>query len=320
MVLISVLALLVLINPPVAGEAPPGFMVGNVTSAKGRPIVGARVWLPDAERPLAEARTGPDGRYRLGPLKPVYRHRDDLFIEADGYGREYVREVTVFPGADNDLGRVTLAPGRRLTGTLIDMDGKPRPGVRGRLTVDRRSAGYSIAHIGPGWELTTDSAGTFRTPALPAGELVIEFHLPDRRTADVFKTIPPGAGDEVLEPIRLEKDVPILGMVRDEHGDPVPGANIAVYSDHQATSGPDGRFTLRGFGPKPSFQPWVKKPGFASHTAYYRDVTELAIALHHVGWISGRATDGNTGKPVRLTGATLCPFDRRPDGSIVRRG
>ena len=48
------------------------------------PVVGARVWVNafDGEtlqlKILADARTDGEGRFRLGPFEPVYRHRFDV--------------------------------------------------------------------------------------------------------------------------------------------------------------------------------------------------------------------------------------------------
>ena len=70
-------------------------------------------------------------------------------------------------------------------------------------------------------------------------------------------------GEEDLGAIRLEKEVPVAGIVKDEDGAPIPAVRIGGTVGHEATTGEDGRFTLRGFGPNPSFQMNVSKTGYA---------------------------------------------------------
>ena len=95
----------------------------------------------------------------------------------------------------------------------------------------------------------------------PSGILFLTVRAPERQLVHVSRPIQPG-GEEDLGAIRLEKDVPVAGVVKDEDGAPIPAVTIGATAGHRATTGEDGRFTLRGFGPNPSFQMNVSKTGY----------------------------------------------------------
>jgi hypothetical protein len=71
--------------------------------------------------------TDASGRFRLGPVEPVYRSQTDLFIEHQGYALQALPGdgISIFPGRDADLGTFRLAPGRVFTGRVLDTDGSP---------------------------------------------------------------------------------------------------------------------------------------------------------------------------------------------------
>ena len=67
---------------------PPGTLSGRVVDPEGKPVSGARVWVDTWEaKLLAEVRSDADGRFRLGPVEPVYRHQFPILIEAEGYAQ-----------------------------------------------------------------------------------------------------------------------------------------------------------------------------------------------------------------------------------------
>ena len=159
------------------------------------------------------------------------------------------------------------------------------------------------------------------------------------------RPIRPG-GEEDLGPIRLEKDVPVTGVVKDEEGHPIAGASIVVGPvGHVVNTDTEGKFTLRGFGPNPKFQMNVRKDGYA-HLVGIGDRHRGRLPLPHLtrrhaargpdqgtgrdpetrrptGWIEGQAVDADTGKPVRLDKVVLFNFERKPgrrDRPARRRG
>jgi hypothetical protein len=104
-----------------------GTLSGKVIDQDQSPIAGARVWVNAwddealLQRTLAEDRTDALGRFRLGPVKPVYRHRFDVFIDAGGFARGYVPGGTysVHAGSDADLGSIRLNRGRKWAKIII---------------------------------------------------------------------------------------------------------------------------------------------------------------------------------------------------------
>ena len=58
-----------------------------------------RVWVDTFDKLLAETRSDRSGRFQLGPLSPIYRHRFPILIDADGFARQYVRpgSYSIFP-------------------------------------------------------------------------------------------------------------------------------------------------------------------------------------------------------------------------------
>ncbi len=294
-----------------------GTVSGRVVTLDGRPVAGARVWLDVSREPPAETRSDADGRFRL-TAEAAHRLPGDLLIEADGFARQYVNEPAIFPKAEHNVGEIILTPGRRFSGQVLDIDGKPRADAPVRIRSYRMSTGY---WAGPARHTTTDADGRFRTPALPVGKVSIEIRPAERQLVDVVCTVLPGDVEETLPPVRLREDFPISGEVKDDQGQPIAGAKVEIYGEQWATSDADGRFVLRGFAPNPRiFQMFVAKEGYIPYNGRPKDFANLLVTLRPVAWITGRAEDADTGQPVRITGAMLCGFEWQPDGSIVRRG
>jgi hypothetical protein len=328
-----------------AEPLPKGTLSGKVVDPDGKPVAKARVWAEERNaktfimRTLVEARTDAEGRFRLGPVEPTYRLMMGLNVEADGFVRLAVPpdNVSIASGCDHDLGTLQLDLGRVFTGQVIDADGKPRSNAE----VFPQFFWLAKGHTGGGGfrpgKILTDAGGRFRTSPLPVGHLFLTVQAPERQRVEVNRLIRPG-GEEDLGAIRLEKNVPVVGIVKDNDGVPIPAARI-VADGHGATTGADGRFTLRGFGPNPSFQMNVSKTGYASFVgsvsvtdAGVRCLTQggvakaqepakdLVVTLLRAGWIEGQAVDAETREPVRLDRVVVCNFERKPSGEVVLRG
>src|SRR6266581_4028263 len=64
---------------------PKGTLSGTVVDPDGKPVSNARVWVntwgdATSSKVLAEAHTDAKGRFLLGPVEPVYRHRFSVWI------------------------------------------------------------------------------------------------------------------------------------------------------------------------------------------------------------------------------------------------
>lgn len=255
-----------------AEPMPMGTLSGMVVDPDGRPVAGAKISTEtfdpntSTRRVMAEARTDAGGRFHLGPVDPFYRQlRFGLLVEAKGFAGQCIPSGnrSVFPGLDCDLGTIRLDHGRVFTGTVIDVAGAPLADA----AVTAQSYWLQLGHTVGGAvidKLKTDAKGRFRTLPLPVGQLLLAVRVPDRQVAHVSsRPITPG-GEEDLGEIHLEKDVPVTGVVRYEDGTPIAGAKIGGTVGHDATTDTHGAFTLRGFGPNPSFQMNVSKEGCAT--------------------------------------------------------
>jgi len=325
-------------------KLPNGTLTGRVITTEDQPVVGARVSVNTyGDKLLAESQTDGDGRFQLGPMPPVYRHRFDLSIEADGFANGYVPGNTwsIFPGAENNLGSIQLDRGSTFSGQVLDIDGTPRAGAMVECKVDRFYLGNTIASIGRAPVVTTDTNGRFHTPPLPVGRLYMHVRVPVRQLAWLSRAVQP-EGHEALPPFHLESDVPIQGSVCDEQGSPITEAQISANSDgDKTTSDHQGNFTLHGFGPNPHFQLQIQKDGYVfvnrgvtvgndgirwqevggdNPAKHFEPTQVLNVVMQPKAWIEGHAVDSETGKPVRLTNVILCFFERKADGEIVRGG
>ncbi len=328
---------------PAKDPAPSGDRVlsGRVVGPDGAPVGGARVRAETwNDTPLAETRTDADGVFRLRPAAAAYRYRYDLTVQAPGFACQYVpgESYSFFPGREGSVGTIRLARGRVFTGRVLDADGKPRPGADVRCRVNRYSMGHSVAYTGPEEVLKPDADGRFRTPPLPVGHLDLRVRVPGRRLGYVLKPIRPG-GEEDLGDVRLEPDVPVTGILQDDEGRPVAGADVRASGDVQTTSDAEGNFVLRGFGPDPEFQLQVWKQGYlpvnravhgSAEGLRWRDVggggrssapeKGLTVVMTRAARIEGRAVDAETGTPVRPDRVVLCLVERRDGGKVVLQG
>jgi hypothetical protein len=289
---------------------------------------------------LAETLSDPHGRFKLGPVEPVYRNQPDLVVEAEGFARLSTLggQISVHPDCDIDLGRLVLDRGRIFTGRVLDVDGKPRPNARVLAVSRRHFLGHTVTDIGPNRPVTTGADGRFRTPPMPVGLLGLSVRAPERRLAYVRRPVRP-SGEEDLGDVHLEKDMPVVGVVKDGDGKPLAGVTIGGTVGYDAVTDNQGTFTLRGFEPNPTFQLNVSKTGYAGltgkvtvtdagvvyDTSSGKDknlapAKDLVVTLKRAGRIEGRAIDADTGEPVRVSRIVVCNFDRKPSGEVVLRG
>lgn len=320
---------------------PKGTLSGRVVDAAGEPVAGARVWINTyGKKLLVEGVSNAEGRFELGPTEPVYRHNFDVFIDAEGFARQYVldRTYSIFPGADSDLGTIRMDRGSVFTGQVLDHDGTPVASALIDCDVYRHYLGNTIMSVGPVRQLRTDPDGRYRTPPLGIGERIIAVRTAHRRMTWIEAPDAP-LGEHTLAPMTLERDVPIVGTIVDEHGRPVAGAVVSASDVDSTKSDSAGKFVLSGFEPNPRFQLQILKPGHAfinwgvngsgdgfrwhevgGDGKEYGPFKELAVVMRSTAFIEGTAIDAETGEPVRLDQVVLCFFERKANGEIVLGG
>ncbi len=317
--------LVALVSTGVAAEEegkPTAWVAGRVVDPAGRPVAGASVWsVSPLREELAKGRTDADGRFRLGPIP--WRERVDVWFEGEGFARGRVEGVAAFEGAGQDLGTLTLLPGVRVIGRVVDVDGRAIPGAKVGIQVYRRVFGHTIASNQSLWALTSDAEGRFRSPPLPPGEGDLMMGTPGKVRNQIDRRLVPGTPEVDLGEVRLEDELPILGVVVDRDGQPAPKVEVVADYDYEnpATTGPDGRFTLGGAGREVKQLRLTSNDYFAPDTfPIGPDRRALRLVVSKAYEIHGNAVDAETGAPVKLDSVRLCTVVHLPDGTTSLQG
>ena len=233
-------------------------------------------------------------------------------------------DVLIFAGRNRDLGRLTLLPGTRISGRVVDAQGKPVAGAGVKLDLYRFQLGHTISSQGTEWTFNADGDGRFATPPLPAGDGHFSLSAPGKVRTVVRKKAEPGTPVVDLGDVTLPDEMPVVGVVIDGEGKPAPGVEVIPDYDweNSAKTDKDGRFTVHGVGKD------LKSLGLQSNDYFTPkpfDVTpgrtDLKLAVIKAYEIHGTAVDAETGKPVPVDTVRLCIVDRDPDdGHVTLRG
>jgi protocatechuate 3,4-dioxygenase beta subunit len=281
--------------------AAPGIL-GTVRAPGGEPVPGASVELRSGFSVAQRVRSGPDGAYVFGDVKPG---SFEVFARSPAYGWA-ARPVKIAAG--ERLTGIDIAfgvPGV-VAGAVSGPGGEPIEGA----TVTARLTGEGAGLAPPSAAGSSGPDGGYRIEGLPAGTFEVE------AVADGF--VPARAGAVVVSPgatasvdLRLAAGMAISGRVADPAGKPVAGAVVSVDRDlmsmamlgadahvPRTTSAKDGTFRLGGLGDAP-VDVKAEAEGFAP--AVRRKVapgeTGVEIVLGAFGSIAGRVTDAE-GAPV----------------------
>ncbi len=205
--------------------------------------------FPSVPRELYPTR--PDGTFRVAVLPGPGT------ITAQGPYGEYVRESSahINPSRDRESTEcvITLDPGRTLTGTVLDPDGKPLAGVH-------------VFNLNPlhFWTSRPLPAASFRLTAVdPKGRRSLVFLHPDKRLVKALE-LEGNAPDPVT--VRLEPAGAVTGRLVDDDGRPRPGVELRIHfvrkdTDYVALHLPgqvktdrEGRFRVEGLAPGVTYQ------------------------------------------------------------------
>lgn len=255
--------------------------------------------------PLRTTSTGSDGRYRFGPLAPGeytirfaeggYHDEDtDTFYSAEWWNGRHawqladviVLDTTADAVADEDLdlaasiaGRVTAAGNVQLEGIEVLVQG-----------------------LNNTYTATTDVAGDFEISGLEPGTYKVFFdpweynqksdtdllseYWDDERTLASATVLGAEPGGILRTDVTLDSGTRIAGTVVDSTGTPIPDVDVLIHGIRgsgrwvgrwaQATTGPDGRYVIRGVEPgsyKVEFDPWAYNNTNGAHLAreHYND-------------------------------------------------
>jgi hypothetical protein len=303
-----------------------GTVAGRLIDLEGRPVAGAEVWAGDRNQVATRARTGADGRFRLGPLSDERAVTIWAEHEERGLAREHFEDVRIFAGRETDLGDVALVPGARLLGRVVDGRGRPVAEARATVLSRRHILGYTVTPNGPKWAVRGDDRGRFRTPALPVGKLELTVTAPGRARQYLDPLVEPGKTAIDLGEIRLEDERPVTGVVVDQDGRPVAGARVVVDADdeHAATTDDTGRFAVRGAAIDAGWM-YIEAPGYFDPALNpYHELkgrrADLRMVLQKAFTVEGSVVDADTDAPVEIDHVQLCTVERDEDNKITLAG
>jgi protocatechuate 3,4-dioxygenase beta subunit len=317
-------------EPLTIALAPTATLGGRVVdAADGKPLAGVRV-VARGEAGEFLARSGADGRYSVRGLPPQsYRlaAEDDRFVP-------WSRTVRVAAG-QGESQDVPLTRGATLVGRVQDAEGRP---VEGALVqVSRAGENVFRAFLrsveGEG-AVRTARDGSFRATRLAPGEnqrLDVRHDDYEERSIGGLSLAAGAARSGIT--VVLRRGLSLRGVVKDEEGRPLAGAEVTLASARtfrasrggvqlalvgpgsqvRRETGADGRFEFRGLKAG-EYEVSARRPGFSRasvdpvNVAEGRAAEPLELVLRPGATISGVLRDrtglGASGWFVSARGAS----------------
>ena len=258
--------LTVALGPAVDRPPPPRAGIRGRVTSRGQPVPGALVTATPARSyglgavPAAQAVTPADGQFALADLVAgPYR----LAARAEGLAPGSARAVA---GEEGEV-EIDLQAGGRLRGCVEDAATSAPVAPFTVLVFARRNALWveperSLSVIDPG--------GCYALDDLRAGDSVVVISSPGRAPSEELAVeIPVPPGEAVLD-VKLLAGGVLSGVVRDDAtGAPIASARLGVEGSlaaaastfpvlSEATTGPDGAFTMGGLPRRFSVQAVAK--------------------------------------------------------------
>lgn len=307
-------------EPVAIALAPTASLAGRVVDAEsGKPLAGIRLVARAEGQAAFLARSGPDGRYAIRGLPPrSYRlsAEDERFVP-------WSRAVTVSAGLA-EAQDVPLARGATLLGRVVDEQGAP---VEGALVQVARGGENVVRAFVRSLEgeggVRTARDGSFRATRLAPGEgqrLDVRHDEYEERAIGGISLAAGATRSGVT--VVLRRGLSLRGVVKDEEGRPLAGADVTLSSSRtiqagrggvqmsfigpgsqqRRETGADGRFEFRGLKAG-DYTVVVRRSGFAR-----RSVDPVKVG------------EAQAGEPVELTlgpGTTISGFVRDRTGAGV---
>lgn len=295
---------------------PPATVCGRLVTIEGQPIAG-KISIRPPYSSVYTTDAGADGNFRL-TLKPEEVVRtygwlgpNGLVAEAKGFAPTVISLPVLPAGGEVRLGDVYLEPGTRVYGRVLSPEGTPVVGARITVTAWVHTSESLVEAILPESTLVTDVQGAFETSALPCCQPTLEISAPGYQLAAVPLQLDGWAQRVELQPIRLQREFPVHGYVRDPDDKPVVGASIN-YGGGRTDA--EGFFQLHGLWQDYSLQLIVSANGYRPHNKLHRGESQIDIVLQRVHYLTGRVTDARTRKSIRLKQVVLCEYSLDTNG------
>lgn len=227
---------------------------GQVTDTRGRAVEGAEVqahsemglpdlgWVSLDEPPPPDARSGPDGRFRIDDLERGRRY--SLSVRHPDHPHEHIPGVET-PTAEPVV--IELQPARTLTVRVVGPDGEPVPDAEVNTVHATGPGGFSSGPLG-----RTDSAGELRKSDLKPG--LLDLRVTARGYRDTWwKGIQlPQDRDPDPVTVTMERGSVLEVRARDGEGNPLAGVRVLVHpkvpAEGMVFRGPFDRLTTDGDG------------------------------------------------------------------------
>jgi hypothetical protein len=232
-------SIVLLLRDPAKGV----FVEGVVVHADGSPASGATVKIGRVATPTTATGKGPvDGRFRLLIDEHVRRSLDPrtpLFAQADGFQpaliADFGRAILDARGALLDQRIELPGPELRITGTIVDPDGRPIPNANAyvrvvdgtELFLPLRQDTFLEQWCGSGPD------GGFRVCNLLPRSYVLECTLLQPKSRFRSEPILAGTSDVVLRVPSAGVVPRVAGRVVDRSGAPVAGARVSVEFEYR---------------------------------------------------------------------------------------
>lgn len=224
-------------------------LTGWIVGLNREPLAGAKVRLGSGE----ETVSGADGRFEIAQVDPG----KELEIEACRPDRLSVSyESAKLP---DEPVEIVLPPAVRLTGRVVDPDGKPAAEASVATSSDSNPNPFlgpssPCPAVGRG-EATTDAEGRFVLESLLGGTIQVWATQPGYLGSD-FETVEvPDGGEAEVPTLQLARGATVTGRVLREDGSPAPAAQVLAagegdysFSFSRWADG-DGRYRIEGVPP-----------------------------------------------------------------------
>ncbi len=288
--------------------APTSSLTGRVVdAADGKALAGIRIVARSQGAAGFLARSGPDGRYAIRGLSPqAYRvsAEDDRFVP-------WSRVVTVAAGQPQDQD-VPLVRGSTLAGRVVSEEGAPvvgaavqvsRGGEEAFRAFVRSLEGEGVVHTG--------RDGAFRATRLAPGEnqrLDVRHDEFEERAIGGISLTPGGLRSGVV--VVLGRGVTLHGVVKDEEGRPLAGAEVELSGSRTMRAGRGG-FSMSFMGPGRQLR---RETGLDGRFAFRGlKAGDYTVSARRSGFSRAvvdpvKVAEPRTGEPLELTlkaGATI---------------